>query len=239
MKCTSGIFRAIRLVIGLVATTGIILPVQAQDRRDFYVLGSSEPGSWWKTEARALVNWNGDEPVMTGLECVIMHDRYLEDGKPPMEIAVSHPTESGEYRFRFQFNLAEGKLINRKVETITVGGRPYRLESVQSRIVPWVGGQTGIILTYGIGREMFRPNETYPWLPIEFLIPQFFEVEGITLGLSGDFEIEHGEYERRYEDLYIDMDGFKESMDWCYRHVNPTHERELELSSKLKKQMER
>ncbi len=228
--------QVLRLLAAVVATAGSTEPLHAQDRPDFIAFAEEEAGGWWETEARALLDWRDGAPLMTGLECVANHNRY---GRPPLQIAVTHPMESGDYRFRFQFALTDGELIDRQVETITVGGRPYQIKSVQSRIIPWIGGpgENDIVLTYGIGRDMFRPNEGYPWLPIEFLIPQFFEVEGIELGISGQFEIEHGEYERRYEEVYIDMDGFKEAMSWCYNHVNPDHEFEDELSTELRRRM--
>ncbi|WP_156843170.1 hypothetical protein [Novosphingobium aquimarinum] len=91
---------------------------------------------------------------------------------------------------------------------------------------------------YGLSRDMFRPNETYPWLPIEFLIPQFFEVEGITLGIAGEFEVEHSEYETRYEDLYIDMDEFKHVFRWCMGQVNPPERNNVDLPDELKRLLE-
>lgn len=196
-------------------------------------IGSSEFAGWWKAEARTLVDWTRDGPVMTGLECTASHDR---DGTP-MQLTVLHPTESSEFRYSFHFNLKEGELIDRKVESITVGGRPYQLKSVQSRIGPWIGGSAGIVLPYGLGREMFRPNETYPWLPIEFLIPQFFEAEGIFLGTAGEFEVEHGEYERRFGSIYIDMDGFKDAMLWCYNRVNPNSKLAKESAANLREEL--
>ena len=226
-----------RLISAIALAAGLPGPAHAQEHPDFYVLDTAEVASWWKAVARAQMDWDNETPTMKGLDCVVSHDRYLQDGKPPVEITITHPVESGDYSFRFNFNLADTDLIDRQVETITVGGRPYRRASVESRIVPWlpVMSPDTIILAYGIGREMFRPNETYPWLPIEFLIPQFFEVEGIVLGISGEFEIEHGEYETRYEDLYIDMDGFKESLAWCYDQVNPDRRREMELEEELRR----
>lgn len=227
------------LIAFLPFLAGLATASNAQDHPDQYALDADE-FSWWKTESRVLVEWRNDKPVMSGLECSVRHDRYLQDGKPPLEIAIVHPVESAEYRFGFTFNLGDTKLISRTVETITVGGRPYQRKIIQSRIIPAFGAyQPGdIILSYGIGRDMFRPNENYPWLPVEFLIPQFFEVEGIVLGVAGDFQIEHGEYEKRYEEIYIDMDGFKEAVQWCYEQVNPADESKIvfppELSRKLK-----
>lgn len=154
-----------------------------------------------------------------------------------MEVSITHPVESARYDFRFGFPLPETDLINRQVETITVGGRPYHRRSIQSRMLPAFGRKPGnadeIILAYGLGRDMFRPNEEYPWLPVEFLIPQFFEVEGITLGISGEFEIKHGDYEKRYESSYISMDGFREGMLWCYDQVNPSGDHVLKFPPEL------
>ena len=221
-------------------TLGLATPLSAQDRPEHYVLETMESG-WWTGASRVLVDWRGDRPVMTGLECLVRHNRYLQDGQPPMEMTITHPVESGDYRFGFLFNLDGGDLTDREVETITVGGRPYRRQNVQSRIIPWFGeyGPDDIILAYGIGRQMFRPDETYPWLPLEFLIPQFFEVEGIKLGISGRFEIEHGEYETRFEELYIDMDGFRETVAWCYQQVNPPGDRDVELPAELRQRLDR
>ena len=157
-----------------------------------------------------------------------------------MQIMVSHPVETSEYRYDFTFNMPDNDMIERRVETITVGGRPYLREYIQSRIIPWFGvyDEGDIILPYGLSRDMFRPNETYPWLPVEFLIPQFFEVEGITLGIAGDFEIEHGKYERRYEELYIDMGEFKHVFRWCMEQVNPTERDNVEIPNELKRLLE-
>ena len=212
-------------------------PLHAQDRPEHYVLGSSESG-WWKATSRILVDWQQDRPAMSGLECAVIHDRYLQDGKPPMELSIAHPVESAEYRYRFRFNLADAATIDRTVATITVGGRPYQRRTIQSRVTPWFGGHSadGIVLSYGIGREMFRPDETYPWMPLEFLIPQFFEVEGIKLGVSGRFEVEHGEYETRFEELHIDMDGFREVLRWCFEQVNPLG-RDVELPAELRRRI--
>lgn len=220
------------LALALFSLTGLAYPANAADQPDHYVLAIKEFGGW-NTQSRVLVSWNRDKPVMTGLECIVTHDRQLQTDKPPMEIGISHPVESADFKFRFTFNLPDADLIDRKVETITVGGRPYQVKSVQSRIVPWFGLPDGDILLYGYGRTMFRPTETYPWLPLEFLIPQFFEVEGITLGISGQFEIKHGDYEKRYEELYIRMDDFKEALGWCYEQVNPSGSSKVSLPPEL------
>ena len=225
-------------IVWLLSAVVTVSPTYAQnaERPDYYVSGEIDQG-WWKAESRILVDWDQNKPRMTGLECLASHDRYLQGGQPPMQIMVSHPVESGDYRYRFTFNLPDDDMIERRVETITIGGRPYRRENLQSRIIPWFGvhGEGNIILTYGLSRDMFRPNETYPWLPIEFLIPQFFEVEGITLGIAGEFEIEHGEYETRYEDLYIDMDEFQHVFRWCMEQVNPPARNNVELPAELKR----
>lgn len=225
---------ALKLVSPIMLAVGS--PAYAGTIPDFYTMESASLASWWKAESRILVRWNNDKPVMRGFECVISHDR---EGTPPMEVAMSHPVESASYEFRFKFDLADDDLINRKVETITVGGRPYQRKVVQSRIIPAFGvhGPDDIVLAYGIGRDMFRPNDEYPWLPLEFLIPQFFEVEGIFLGISGEFEIKHGEYEKRYESVYVDMDGFKETMKWCYDEINPSGQRDLKLPPELKRHL--
>jgi len=227
-------------VLAAVVALGSASPLHAQDWPEHYVLATFKEGPWWKAETRVLVDWPQDKPVMTGLECTASSVRTLEAGKPPMEITVSHPVESSAYHFRFSFNLAEGALTDRNVETITVGGRPYQRKNVQARIVPWFGvyGPDDAILSYGLAREMFRANETYPWLPIEFLIPQFFEVEGITLGVSGNFEVTHGNYEKRYEDLRIDMEGFRETFSWCLKQVNAAGDRKIELPAELKKRID-
>ena len=227
------------LISALTLGAALPAPAYAEEHPDFYVLDTAELASWWKAEVRAQIDWDNDAPTMKGLECVVSHDRYLQNGNPPMEVIVTHPVESAEYAFRFRFNLVDDDLIHREVQTITVGGRPYQRKIVQSRIVSWlpVKGPGVIILTYGLGRDMFRPNETYPWLPTEFLIPQFFEVEGINLGISGDFEITHGEYQTRYGELYIDMDGFKETVNWCYDQINPDQQREEELEAVLKRRV--
>lgn len=205
----------------------------ADDKPDFYTLETTSPGSWWKAESRVLVDWGAGGPKMSGLQCVLKHDRQ---GMPPMQIAISHPIESARYDFRLGFSLPDTDLISRQVETITVGGRAYQRRSIESRMTAAFGPERegdDIILAYGLGRDMFRPNEDYPWLPIEFLIPQFFEVEGIFLGVSGEFEIKHGEYEKRYESIYINMAGFKEGMLWCYNQINPSGNRPLKLPSDL------
>jgi hypothetical protein len=229
-----------RLSIGAILLTVPAGPANAQDRPDHYVLATEESDSW-TAEARILVDWDRDKPVMTGLECVTRADSESQNGKPPLEIGVRHPVESGEYKFQFTFNLPDSELTDRTVETITVGGRPYHRRVIQSRIIPYFGGSApdGIVLSYGIGRDMFRPTENYPWLPVEFMIPQFFEVEGITLGISGQFEIEHGEYEKRFETLYIHMDGFRETLSWCYAQVNPAGGRKLEFPAALTKKLEK
>lgn len=203
--------------------------------RDF-ILSDDEFG-WWSVKSDIVVDWQSEKAVMTGLRCAIRHRRYFQDGKSPMEISITHPVESADYKFQFQFNLPDSDLINRNVETITVGGRPYQRRMVQSRKIPWFGVYEAddMILAFGISREMYRPNESYPWLPLEFLIPQFFEVEGIKLGISGDFEIEHGEYETRYEEIYIDMGEFKQAFDWCYDHINPKPDHEARLRLQFKK----
>lgn len=232
-------FRAIGLIVATAffALSGLTTPGYAENQPNSFVLSNKNSGGWWKAESRILVDGRSGKPVMRGLECITRHDRNMQNGKPPMEISITHPVESGEYKFLFQFNLPDTKLINKNVETITIGGRPYQRRIIQSRVVPWFGvyGPNDIILTYGIGRDMFRPSESYPWQPLEFLIPQFFEVEGIKLGISGEFEIEHGEYEKRYEELYIDMDGFKEALEWCYSQINPPGDDKVELPSELKK----
>lgn len=84
---------------------------------------------------------------------------------------------------------------------------------------------------------MVRPDETYPWTPIEFLMPQFFEAEEVRIGISGEAEIKHGDYETRYEEIDADMDGFKEAMNWCFDQVNPSEKKPAlpaELQKKLK-----
>jgi len=221
--------------------TAFASSVTAQTQPDSYRLETHDTASRWIAESRVIVDWRENRPAMTGLECTASHDRNLQAGRPPMEIIVSHPVESGDFSYRFRFNLAENGIIDRGVETVTIGGRPYHRRSIQSRIIPWFGahGADDIILAYGIGREMFRPNESYPWLPLEFLIPQLFEVEGITLGIAGNFEIAHGEYERRYEELYIDMEGFKESLQWCQEQVNPSGEHERPLPAELRSRINR
>lgn len=228
------------LALVTIALLGAAAPLRAQDRPDRYVLAAFKGLPWWKAESRVLVDWRTDKPVMAGLECTASYVRTLQGGKPPMEIAVSHPVESAAYDFRFHFNLAEGGLTDRRVETITVGGRPYQRQGVGARVVPWFGvyGPDDPVLSYGIGRDMFRPNETYPWLPVEFLIPQFFEVERIALGTSGNFEVSHGNYEKRYEDLSIDMGGFREAFSWCLKQVNAAGDRKVELPSELKKRID-
>jgi len=234
-------FGCLRLgVLVAIALPGSASPLRAEDRPEHYVLATFEGRPWWKAQSRVLVDWRTDKPVMAGLECVTSYVRTLRDGQPPMEISVSHPVESAAYDFRFHFNLGEAGLTDRKVETITVGGRPYQRQGVGSRVVPWFGvhGPNDVILSYGIARDMFRPNEAYPWLPVEFLIPQFFEVDGITLGISGNFEVSHGNYEKRYEDLRIDMSGFKEAFSWCIRQVNASGDRKVELPAELKKRID-
>lgn len=213
---------------------------QNDEQPDYYVSGDTGAGGW-KAESRILVEWDQNKPRMTGLECVASHYRNLQGGEPPMQISISHPVESADYRYRFTYNLPDNDLIERRVETITIGGRPYRREYIQSRIIPWFGvyGDDDLILTYGIGRDMFRPDETYPWLPIEYLIPQFFEVDGITLGIAGEFETEHGEYETRYDDIYIDMDEFKDIVQWCMEAVNPSGGAQVEYPEELMRRLGR
>lgn len=224
------------LLVAIFVMVGLSASLHAQEYPDSYALAAEDSFSW-KAESRILVDWEGDRPIKTGLKCVARHDRNLQGGKPPLEITLMHPIESGDYRFGLHFNLPDTDLINRNVETITIGGRPYQREIVPSRIIGFTKPED-IILAYGIGRQMFRSNETYPWLPIEFLVPQFIEVEGIELGISGDFEVEHGEYERRYEAIYIDMDGFKEILRWCYEQVNPTADSETGLPPELIERLE-
>ncbi len=215
-------------------------PLRAQDRPEHFALDRSQSG-WWTGQSRILVDWNEDGPVMTGLECIASHDRELGGSEPVMEVTLSHPVESSDYRFALRFNLADTELSEREVATITVGGRPYQRGNVQSRIVPWFGAYRpgDVILAYGLGRDMFRPDESYPWLPVEFLIPRFFEVEGIQLGIAGRFEVAHGEYETRHESLHIDMDGFKETLRWCVQEVNPPSDREIRLPAELRRMIDR
>ena len=178
---------------------------------------------------------------MTGLECVLSPNRELQASRPPMEVSVSHPVESAQYRYAIRFNLPDGVLTSRAVSTLSVGGRPYQRQIVESRIIPWFGTlpADGIVLAYGIGREMYRPSEDYPWLPLEFLIPRFLEVESIRLGISGQFEVEHGDHETRYEELSIDMDGFKEGLAWCSGQVNPLADRPVQLPAELRQRLTR
>lgn len=228
-------------VFAAIIAVGSASSLHAKDEPSHYVLATFDEASWWKAQSRVLVDWPDGKPVMAGLECTASHNRNLQAGKPPMEIVISRPVESAAYNFRFHFNLAEGDLTNPRVESVTVGGRPYQVKLIQSRVIPWFGVHKpgDAILMYGIGRQMFRANDSYPWLPVEFLIPQFFEVEGIRLGIAGDFEISHGDYEKRYQELYIDMEGFKETLGWCYQQINPSGDRKIELPSELKRRIDR
>ncbi len=218
---------------GLLATAGS-QAMALDNHPDFFVLEKTDEFGWWRAESRVHVDWNGDTPAMTGLECVAEDER-----QGSLKIAVLHPVESADFRYSFQFSLADGDLIDRKVETLGVGGRTYQFKTVQARIVPWFGvhGPDDVVLAYGLGRAMVRPNETYPWTPIEFLMPQFFEAEEVRIGASGQSEITHGDYETRYEEIEVDMDGFKDAMKWCFDRVNPSGEKPVfppELQKKLK-----
>ena len=232
MKIVAGI------LIGLALQASVIAPASAAEREhpDFYILEKENFGGWFQSQSRVLVDWQAGKPIMKGLACTVQQTQNLQNGKPVMEIEISHPMESADYRFRFTFNLPDTDRIDRKIESITIGGRPYEVQGIQSRMMPWFGFEKDQeILAYGLSRTMFRPKDSYPWLPLEFLIPQMFEVEGVTLGVSGQFEIKHGDYEKRYEGIYVDMDGFKEAMNWCYSRVNPSGRARVALPDELKK----
>ena len=217
-----------------------VTAAQAPEQPEAYVLEHSEAG-WWKATSRVQVDWPQDRPVMSGLECTLSHERELQGGQPPMELSLSHPAESAEYRFRLRFNLPDRELSDRQVATITIGGRPYQRRTVQSRVVPWFGPSSpdGVVLTYGLARDMFRPDESYPWLPLEFLIPRFFEVESIKLGISGQHEVAHGDYETRFEEISIDMEGFREGLLWCFDQVNPPAGTQGALPAELRQRLSR
>lgn len=228
------------------ASVGVLLPfaalflalapkAQASDNLpDFYTLAKNGDFGWWSAESRVLVDWKGDAPIMTGLECL------AEDSRQGiLKVGLRHPVESAQFDYTFEFNLPDGALIERKVESIGVGGRTYQFKRAQVRVIPWFGvhGPDEVILAYGLGRAMVRPDEAYPWMPIEFLMPQFFEAEEVRIGISGKAEIKHGDYENRYEEVEADMDGFKEAMSWCFDQVNPSGKKPSfpsELQKKLK-----
>lgn len=207
-------------------------PVVAAENPDFYLLAKEE-FSWWEAESRVLVEWD-KKPRMTGLEC-----KATSRKEGHFSVSLGHPTESAEFRYSFEFNLPDTELISREVQSISVGGRSYQFDILQVRTIPWFGvhGPDDKILMYGIGRAMVRPNENYGWYPAEFLLPQFFEAEEARLGVAGEFEIDHGNYETRYEELRVDMDGFKEAMKWCFEQVNPS--KVSELPSELKEALEK
>lgn len=206
----------------------------SETRPDFYTLAKNGDFGWWSAEARVLVEWKGDAPIMTGLECLAEDSR-----QGVLKVRLRHPVESAQFDYAFEFNLPDGELIERKVESISVGGRAYQFKRAQVRVIPWFGvhGPDEVILAYGLGRAMVRPHEAYPWMPIEFLMPQFFEAEEVRVGISGKAEITHGDYETRYEEVDADMGGFREAMNWCFDQVNPSGEKPsfpAELQKKLK-----
>ncbi|WP_287939791.1 hypothetical protein [Sphingopyxis sp.] len=206
----------------------------SESHPNFYTLAKNGDFGSWASESRILVDWKGDTPIMTGLECLAEDSR-----KGILKVRLRHPVESSQFDYAFEFTLPDGALIDRRVETVGVGGRTYRFKREQVRIIPWFGvyGPDEVVLTYGLGRAMVRPDETYPWTPIEFLMPQFFEAEEVRIGISGKAEIKHGDYETRYEEIDADMDGFKEAMNWCFDQVNPSGKKPAlpaELQKKLK-----
>jgi hypothetical protein len=209
----------------------VAAPIAASEKPDFYVLASEE-FSWWEAESRVLVDWD-KRPRMTGLDCKATSARERH-----LSVNLMHPAESAEFRYSFEFKLPDTNLINRNVQSISVGGRSYQFKYLQVRIIPWFGvyGPDEVVLAYGITRAMVRPNENYGWYPLEFLLPQFFEAEEARLSVAGEFEIDHGNYETRFEELRVDMDGFKEAMKWCSDQVNPS--KAAEFPSELKKALD-